>query len=105
MLKLTFELYPEDGHIKPYEHPFGYIFRGIIMKWLNEIKPELVHKLHEYEKIRPFSINSIIHKKIPKIDFVIVSFDDAIKDALFQDLITSEKKKYILVKRITIFLK
>ena len=91
MLKLTFELYPEDGRIKPYGHPYGYIFRGVIMKWLSDIKPELVHKLHEFEEIRPYSINYIIHKKVPKLDFIIVSYDDEIQDALFQDLITSEK--------------
>lgn len=61
MLKLTFELYPEDGRIKPYGHPYGYIFRGVIMKWLSDIKPELVHKLHEFEKSGhiPLIISSI----------------------------------------------
>jgi len=93
MIILTFELYPEDGRIKPYDHPYGYIFRGIIMKWLSAIKPKLVHELHEYKKIRPYSINCIFHKKIPKIDFIIVSYDEKIRDALFQDLLTTEKAK------------
>ncbi len=93
MIKLTFELYPEDGQLKPYEHPYGYIFRGVIMKWLNEIKPELVHILHEYEQIRPYSINCIILNKIPKIDFILVSTEENLSNALIQDLITTEKVK------------
>ncbi len=93
MIKLTFELYPEDGRIKPYEHPYGYIFRGIIMNWLKEIKPALVHELHEFEEVRPYSINCIIQNKVPKIDFVLVSYDDALSDALLKDLLSSEKAK------------
>jgi len=93
MIKLTFELYPEDGRIKPYDHPYGYIFRGVIMEWLTDIKPELVHKLHEYEEVRPYSINCKIDKKIPKIDFVLVSYNENLSNTLIQDLISSEKVK------------
>ena len=93
MIKLTFELYPEDGQIKPYEHPYGYIFRGVIMKWLSEIKPELIHILHEYEQIRPYSINCIIHNKIPKIDFILVSYEENLSNTLLQDLISTERVK------------
>ncbi len=93
MIKLTFKLFPKDGRIKPYEHPYGYVFRGVIMKWLHEIKPELVHELHSFEKVRPYAINCIIHKKIPKIHFVIVSMDDFLSETLLQDLITSERVK------------
>ena len=93
MIKLTFGLFPENGHIKPYEHPYGYIFRGVIMDWLNKIKPELVHKLHEYEEIRPYAINCRIYKKIPKIDFILVSFIENLSEILIQDIISSEKIK------------
>jgi hypothetical protein len=93
MIKLNFELYPEDGRIKPYEHPYGYIFRGVIMKWLSETKPELVHLLHEYEEIRPYSINCIIRNKIPKIDFILVSYNDDLSQTLTQDLLSSDKVK------------
>lgn len=93
MIKLTFELYPEDGRIKPYEHPYSYIFRGVIMEWLSEVKPELVHKLHEYEEIRPYSINCKIHKKIPKIDFTFTSYNEKISKILIEDLLSKEKVK------------
>ena len=93
MIKLNFELYPEDGRIKPYEHPYGYVFRGVIMKWLSETKPKLVHLLHEYEQIRPYSINCIIRNKVPKIDFILVSYNDNLSQALTQDLLTSDKVK------------
>ncbi len=93
ILKLIFELYPEDGRIKPYEYPYDYIFRGVIMKWLHEIKPALIHQLHSYEEIRPYSINCIIYKKVPKIDFMIISMDDNLSDILLQDLISTERAK------------
>lgn len=103
MIILTFELFPENGQIRPYETPFGYIFRGVLMKWLSEVKPELVHLLHEYEKIRPYSIKRYIHKRVPKIDFSLTTYDDSISEALLQDLlkggnaefIAGEKKYYI----------
>ncbi len=93
MIKLTFELYPEDGRIKPYDHPYGYIFRGVIMEWLKNIKPELVHQLHEYEEIRPYSINCKIDKKIPKINFILVSYNEVLSDTLLEDLLSNEKVK------------
>lgn len=91
MIKLTFELYPEDGQIKPYEHPYGYIFRGVIMRWLKEAKPELVHQLHAYGEMRPYAINCIIHKKIAKVDFILVTSQDDLSDALVQDLLLHKK--------------
>ncbi|MBN1214471.1 MAG: CRISPR system precrRNA processing endoribonuclease RAMP protein Cas6 [Candidatus Lokiarchaeota archaeon] len=93
MIKLRFELYPEDGQIKPYEHPFGYIFRGVIMEWLKNIKPELIHIFHEFEKVRPYSINCIIYNKIPKIDFILVSYMEELNNTLLQDIISTEKAK------------
>ena len=93
IIKLIFELYPEDGRIKPYRHPYSYIFRGVIMDWLNKIKPELVHKLHEYQEVRPYSINCKIESKVPKIDFILVSYDDILTDTLIEDVITNEKIK------------
>ena len=96
MIKLTFELFPEDGRIKPYDHPYGYIFRGVIMEWLREIKPELVHRLHEYQEVRPYSINCKIYKKIPKIDFILVSHDEVLSDTLIEDLLSNEKVKLII---------
>lgn len=91
MIKFTFELYPEDNQIIPYFHPYGYIFRGVIMKWLHEIKPELVHKLHEYEKIRPYAINCKYYAKTKKIDFILVSIKDVIGKTILEDLIQYEK--------------
>lgn len=93
MIKLKFELCPQDGRIKPYDHPYGYVFRGVIMKWLHEIKPELVHELHLHEKVRPYSINYIVSKKMPMLTFVLVAYQDDISDALINDLISGEKSK------------
>ena len=63
------------------------------MEWLREIKPELVHRLHEYQEIRPYSINCKIDKKIPKIDFILVSYNEVLSDALIEDLLSNEKVK------------
>jgi hypothetical protein len=94
MIQLKFELYPEDGLIKPYNHPYGYIFRAVIMKWLSEIKPEIVHELHSYEKIRPYSIRSFINNNVPKIDFFLTSYFDTLNNAILNDLLTREKEKF-----------
>ena len=93
MIRLTFELFPEDSRIKPYDHPYGYIFRGVIMKWLHETKPELVHTFHEIEKVRRYAINFKIHKEIPKIDFSIISFDEILSETIMKDLLTGDKVK------------
>lgn len=100
MLKFVFELFPEDELIKPYNHPFGYIFRGVIMKWLQKDKPELIHYLHEYNQIRPYSINCHIHKKIPIIDFTLVSYYDSLSDFLIEDLLKSKKVKLLIGQKI-----
>ncbi len=108
MIKLTFELYPEDGWIKPYDHPYGYVFRGVIMRWLKEVNMELVHELHAYREIRPYAINCIISKKIPKIDFILVTYKDDLSEALIQDILFNEKvclkigQKYYYFSKIKI---
>ncbi|MFX0134165.1 MAG: CRISPR system precrRNA processing endoribonuclease RAMP protein Cas6 [Candidatus Hodarchaeota archaeon] len=93
MLKLIFELYPEDGQIKSHSHLYGYIFRAVIMKWLSECKPELIHELHSYDKIRPYSIKCILNKKTPKVNFEVISYSDELSDTLFQDILSKEKIK------------
>jgi len=94
VIKLTFELYPESGHIRPYEVPFGYVFRGVIMKWLSEVKPELVHILHNYEQIRPYSIRRYIHKRVPKIDLSLTTYNENLSDALLQDLMRNQNIEF-----------
>ncbi len=96
MIKISFELYPEDGRIKPYEHPFGYVFRGLIMEWLHNIEPKLVHEYHSYGKVRPYSIHSIIYDKVPKIEFNLITFDNNLKESLLKDIIKQENPKFKL---------
>ena len=69
------------------------------MRWLHEIRPESFHQLYSYEEIRPYSINCIIHKRIPKIDFITVSMDDTLSDTLLQDLISTERVKLKIGKK------
>jgi len=70
MIKFKLELVPEEGVVKPYMEPYGYIFRAILMDWLKKIKPELVHELHSYNKIRPYSIQLSYRKK--KLCFILM---------------------------------
>ena len=99
MIKLKIILHPEDGRVKPYNHPYGYIFRGVLMKWLQEKKPELIHYLHEYDQVRPYSINCFIHKNKPKVDFILVSYYQSLSDFLIDDLLKDGKVKLKIGKK------
>ncbi|MHA1757992.1 MAG: CRISPR system precrRNA processing endoribonuclease RAMP protein Cas6 [Promethearchaeota archaeon] len=76
------------------------MFRGVIMKWLNDCKPELVYELHENQKIRPYAVNYFIHKQVPKIDFALTTYKDAISKALLKDLISSDKVKISVGEKV-----
>lgn len=89
---LTFELYPEDKQIYFKERPYEYVFQRVIMAWLTQIKPEVVHELHEDEKIRPYSINYKIDKKIPKVGFRIITYNDKFNQILIEGLLSDEKQ-------------
>ncbi|MGV9198575.1 MAG: CRISPR system precrRNA processing endoribonuclease RAMP protein Cas6 [Promethearchaeia archaeon] len=105
MIKLRLELIPANGHIKPYEIPFGYIFQSVIFRWLHKYKPKLYHKLHAYEEVRPYSLNCYIHENDPKVEFTIVSYHHPLSSALLKiltDLQDTElevaRKEYIVKK-------
>lgn len=73
------------------------------MKWLHEIKPELVHFFHEREKVRSYAIDRIVRRDVPKIEFIITTYSDDLSDALLNDLasrtdvsISLGENKYVL---------
>ncbi|MFO8017615.1 MAG: CRISPR system precrRNA processing endoribonuclease RAMP protein Cas6 [Promethearchaeia archaeon] len=103
MMKFHLELIPANGHIQPYEIPYGYTFQTVIFGWLHEHNPKLYHKLHTYEEVRPYSINCYIHKDEPKVDFTIVASNQALASTLLEVVIpkkgtaiTVARKKYIV---------
>ena len=96
MIKFHLNLLPANGHVKPYEIPFGYTFQSVIFGWLHEHHPRLLHELHSYERVRPYSINCYIHKNMPKVEFTIVSYEQQLSTALL-DIITPQKGKSMTV--------
>ena len=92
MIQFTFDLYPEDGRLGK-RIPFGYKFRGVIMKWLTERNPELADAFHKPGEIRPYSINTIPNRKENKIEFILTSYNEQLSDTVIQDLLQSERVK------------
>jgi len=103
LTRIEIEFIPKNNMLKPYEHPYPYVFRGVMMNWLREIKPELLHELHKYEEIRPYSINSIIKTDVPRVIFILTSFNENLSKTIidyFKDkygkLLNFGEKSYIL---------
>jgi CRISPR/Cas system endoribonuclease Cas6 (RAMP superfamily) len=92
MIQFTFDLYPEDGKLGN-RIPFGYKFRGVIMKWLTERNPELGEAFHKPGKIRPYAINTIPRQKEDKIEFILTSYHEQLSDTVIHDLLQSERVK------------
>lgn len=92
MIQFTFDLHPEDGKLGKH-FPFGYKFRGVIMKWLVESNPELGDAFHRPGQIRPYAINTIPHRKEGRIEFILTSYDEELSDTVIHDLLQSEKVK------------
>lgn len=92
MIQFTFDLYPENGKLNRWI-PYGYKFRGVIMKWLIESNPELGDTFHSPEEIRPYAINMIPHRKEGKIEFILTSYNEQLSDTVIHDLLQSEKVK------------
>ena len=92
MLNLIFELIPEEGVIDRYYSAYPYIFRGIFMDWLREIAPRFIHDLHEYEKIRPYSINRIID--LNRIRFILTIFHENISESIMESILRGEKDQF-----------
>jgi CRISPR/Cas system endoribonuclease Cas6 (RAMP superfamily) len=90
MIQFTFDLYPKDGKLGR-RVPFGYKFRGVIMKWLLESNPELGDAFHSPGEVRPYAINTIPHKKEGKIEFILTSYNEELSDTVIHDLLQSEK--------------
>ncbi len=98
MIKFKFELVPKEGVVKPYVEPYGYIFRALLMNWLKEIKPKLVHDLHAYNKIRPYSIQVSYRKE--SLIFYLNVFDPTLANPLVNDLINHKDKTFTVSDKI-----
>jgi len=92
MLRLIFKLIPEDRVVDRYYSPYPYIFRGIFMDWLNKIEPRFVHELHEYGKIRPYSIDRIIN--VSGIKFILTIFHKGISESVLEAVLKGEKEVF-----------
>jgi len=97
MIKFKFELIPEKGVVYPYVQPYGYIFRALLMNWLKELEPKLVHELHSYNKVRPYSLKVSYRKDM--LVFFLNIFDPAIANILINNLINKKNKTFIINKQ------
>jgi len=94
MIKLIFKLHPENNLTTlNYKTIQGYFFRAILMKWLGEIRPEIVENLHKTNENRLYSINFFINHKIPEIDFILVSFDSEINESILKNFVLKDNTK------------
>jgi len=100
MYKLKLYLKPKTEKYL-YNKPFGYVFRGYLMNWLNEIAPKKVHELHEYNSIRPYAINSHYKQKEHILELTFISFNSNLGELLYNDII--DNNKFILKLRDNIF--
>ncbi len=106
MIQFTFDLYPEDGKLGE-RIPYGYKFRGVIMKWLLDSNPDLGEEFHNPEEIRPYAINTIPRRRENKIEFILTSYNEELSDTVIHDVLQGEKAKLtvdrqkFLIARIT----
>ena len=94
MIKFKLELIPEQGIVKPYIEPYGYIFRALFMNWLKKLGPKIVHDLHAHNKIRPYSIK--ISYRPTKLIFYLNTFDSTLSTILINDLINKKDKNFTI---------
>ena len=94
MIKFKFELIPEEGTVKPYIEPYGYIFRAILMNWLKQLEPKMVHELHDFNEIRPYSIKVSYRKD--KLIIYLNSFHSRLSNILINDLINEKNKSFTI---------
>ena len=90
MIQFTFNLNPENGTLGK-RIPYGYKFRGVIMKWLLESNPELGDAFHESEEIRPYAINTIPHRDTDTIEFILTSYNEDLSDTIITDVVQNKK--------------
>ncbi len=90
MIRLTFELYPKPKSSQIFKNLQGHEFRAVLMNWLRKINPELVSELHRNNTKRPYSIKYSIFKKIPKINFTLISFTPNINKLILQGIILKD---------------
>ncbi len=94
MYKLKFDLIPDNGVVKPYIEPYGYIFRALLMTWLKDIEPRLVHELHSYNSIRPYSIQVSYRRQT--LVFYLNIFNNSLATPIINDLINKSNKSFTL---------
>ncbi len=97
MIRIKLELKPEEKNGAFQYPPLGYIFRAILMKWLTELKPDLVQELHSSNKIRPYSIQIMCRRE--KLIFYINIFNPSLSSLLINDLIQKKQKSFKIMKQ------
>jgi hypothetical protein len=86
MYKLKLKLKPRTEELNVYNAPEGYIFRGYLLNWLKDLDPKLLHEFHDYNEVRPYSINVWVHKKQNMIDLIMHFFNNEVGEMLMNDV-------------------
>jgi hypothetical protein len=92
MYKLKLTLKPETEDLNVYNVPEGYVFRAYLLNWLKNIDPKISHRFHNYNAVRPYSINIWIHKKSNSIDFIMHFFNNEVGELLLNDITSVHHK-------------
>lgn len=87
MFLIRLYLKKEGQPLNVYNKPFGYVFRGVFLNWLNDISPSSSHKFHEYEEVREYAINVWIKEKQNEIVLSLTLDDDVLGTALVDYII------------------
>jgi hypothetical protein len=103
MYKLKLTLKPKTEEVNIYNVPEGYVFRAYLIRWLKELEPKLLHKYHDYNSIRPYSINVWIHKKKNTIDYTMHFFDNSVGEMLLDDITSDHHEIQINKYKFSIY--
>jgi len=96
MHRFIFQLFFKDeGQRLPRIAP--YIFRGVIMTFLNSIDPKFVEELHAPNEIRPYAFSLKREKQL--LNFHLISLKEDISSAILKAILNIETHTFMIVGR------
>ena len=114
------DLFPENDKENGFQKPYGYIFRGIFMKWLKSYDLKITDRLHHlqpkgtplffqkyalrYKRIYK-NLKSQDNKKQEGMRYIINSFDSEISQTLVDFMYKQEQKKFQLGPQVALIKK
>lgn len=87
MQQFTFQLLVKDSNQEVPNIP-PYIFRGVVLDFLNTVDPKFVAELHRPNEIRPYAI--AVTREPPFLNLRLVCLQEAMSQAILQRLMKEE---------------